>query len=287
MIELLQHSIDEGILLGAYSKMDEIHLNMNRDIILKDRSKLDDMSKNKANSYDAKNIKALKNYLDRLLKYIDEDGSYEICWDVNNGLPVSYPNPLINEKAYGINTCNYIEIPTDEHLVEVDLHDLADLIAYSFMSRDLDETHDSIEELLKDCGIIGIEDSNIILNHLKDNDDEPFEFSKTFKIGNTPYYSYENKEVIDYFHSKSFNTKYYREVVDYSCKYASTIIMSTIIENSIHLGVEVKPVMINATNITFLTTMKDEFNIKNELIDDISIRIFGRKFKIEPRIEIF
>ena len=60
MIELMQHSIDEGILLGAYSKMDEIHLNMNRDIILKDKSKLDDMSKNKVNSYDAKNIKALK-----------------------------------------------------------------------------------------------------------------------------------------------------------------------------------------------------------------------------------
>ena len=34
MIELLQHSIDEGILLGAYSKMDEIHLNMNREVNL-------------------------------------------------------------------------------------------------------------------------------------------------------------------------------------------------------------------------------------------------------------
>lgn len=287
MIEILQHSVDDSILLAPYNKMDDIPLNMNKDIIIKDKNRLEEMLKAPVSNTDAINIKALIKYLNKLIKILDKDKNFELAWGVKNGLPVSYPLPLITEKAYGIYTANYIEVDEDEHIIEMNLHNLADLIAYSFMSRDLDETHDSIEELLKDCGILGIEDSNLILNHIAENGDTPYEFSKSFKIGNTPYYSYDTREIYDYFHSKKFHTDKYREVVDYSCRYATTIIMNSIIENSAHLGINVKPIVINTTNITFITNAKDELNIKNELIDEISIRIFGRRFKVEAGIEIF
>ena len=134
MIEIIQHSIDESVLLAPYNKMDDIPLNMNKDIIIKDKNRLEEMMKNPVNVTDAGNIKALIKYLSKLIKILDKDKNFEIAWGVKDGLPISYPLPLITEKAYGIYTANYIEVAEDEHVVEVNLHNLADLLAYSFMS---------------------------------------------------------------------------------------------------------------------------------------------------------
>jgi len=287
MIDLIQHSVDESTLTGYYNRIDDITLKMNKDIIIKDRNRLEEMSKKPKSKIDLTNIKALINYLNKLIKIIDKDENFELAWGIKDGLPISYPLTLLTENVYGIYADNYVEADLNEHIVEVNLNNLADLIAYSFMSRDLGETHESIEELLKNCGIIGIEDSNIIICHFNKNGDKPYEFSKSFMIGNTPYYSFDTKEIYDYFHSKKFKTDKYREVVDYSCKYAATIIMNSIIENSTHLGISVKPIVINTTNLAFITNAKDEVNIKNNLIDEISIRVFGRKFKVHTHVDIF
>lgn len=287
MIDLIQHSVDESTLTGYYNRIDDITLKMNKDIIIKDRNRLEEMSKKPKSKIDLTNIKALINYLNKLIKIIDKDENFELAWGIKDGLPISYPLTLLTENVYGIYAANYVEADLNEHIVEVNLNNLADLIAYSFMSRDLGETHESIEELLKNCGIIGIEDSNIIIGHFNKNGDKPYEFSKSFMMGNTPYYSFDTKEIYDYFHSKKFKTDKYREVVDYSCKYAATIIMNSIIENSTHLGINVKPIVINTTNLAFITNAKDEVNIKNNLIDEISIRVFGRKFKVHTHVDIF
>ena len=45
--------------------------------------------------------------------------------------------------------------------------------------------------------------------------------------------------------------------------------------------------MLNATNITVIVDSNDEVNIKQDIIDDISIRVFGRRFRIEPIISVF
>ena len=286
MIELIQHAVDDGAVIGPYNKMDDIPLKLNKDIISKDLNKLREMGKNPVSRIDKTNIDALIKYLSKLEKIVSNE-DFELAWGVENGLPVSYPFPLVTEKAYGVYTANYIELEENEKLVEIDLHNLADLIAYSFMSRDLDETHDSIEKLLKDCGIVGFQDYSILANHFKENGDKPYEFSKTFKIGDTPYYSYENKEICDYFHTRTFKTKHYKDVVDYSCRYAATIIMGSILENSVHCGINVKPIVINTTNITFIANTDNELDIKNKLLDEISIRVFGRRFKVDTPIEIF
>lgn len=287
MIDLIQRSVDESTLMGYYNRIDDIPLKMNKDIIIKDRNRLEEMSKKPKNKIDLKNINALINYLNKLIKILDKDENFELAWGINDGLPISYPLQLLTEAVYGIYTVNYVETDINEHIVEVNLHNLADLISYSFISRDLGETHESIEELLKNCGIIGLEDSSILIDHFNKNGDRPYEFSKTFMIGNTPYYSFDTKEIYDYFHSKKFKTNKYREVVDYSCKYAATIIMNSIIGNSTHLGINVKPIVINTTNLAFIINEKNEVNIKNNLIDEISIRVFGRRFKVDAHVDIF
>lgn len=287
MIELIQKKMASNAMLSSFSKLDEVEIPINIELVHKDIDRLHVYSKDVKNKYDKANIKALISYLEKLLKFINEQSILEICWNIKDDLPVSYPMSLINEKTYGINICNYIETNADNKVVEIDLTDLADIIAFEFIARDLGETHESIEELLKTCGILGFTDSSLLTDFFKENGDDMYNLSKTMKIDDTPYMSYETHKIHDYFHSKEMKTTEYKDIVDYSCRYANTIIANNIMKNCLHHGIGCKLVMLNATNITVIVDSNDEVNIKQDIIDDISIRVFGRRFRIEPIISVF
>lgn len=287
MIEIIQQKVPANTLSGTFTKMDEVSVTVNSELIKKDIDRLKGMLAEPKNRYDAANLKGLIAYLEKLLKNVLEDSTFELCWELKDNIPESYPLNIINEKVYGIDICNYIEVAENEKLVQMDMTDLADIIAFEIMARDLGETHASIEELLKDCGIIGFEPASLLTDFFKENGDRVYELSKSMKIGETPYYSYDTKKVHDYFSSKEFKTKEYRDVVEYSCKYANIIIANTIVKNSLHCNIDIKMIMLNATSITFIVNATDEVNIKNNIIEEISVRAFGRRFKIEPDIQIF
>lgn len=289
MISLIQHKVANSSIFGAYSKIEENKLTMNVDLINKDLERLKGYLNDTKSTYDKNNIKALIKYLEKLLKNIEDDSTFEMCWNFSNKeeLPCSYPLSLINEKAYGINTCNYIEINENEKLIEFDMQDLADIIAFDFMYKDLGESHDTIEDLLKDCGIVGYESADVLLNYFKSTGDNMYKLSKTMKMEDTPYYSFETKRISDYFHSTEFKGNSYKDVVEYSCKYANSIIANAIIKRCKHFSLNGKLLMLNATNIAIMVTMSEEINVRKEILDDISIRVFGRHFLIEPKISVF
>lgn len=271
---------------APYNKMDEITIHLNKGIIEKDLERLRTLAEKPTNKYDKANINYLIAYLQKLMKNINSESEFDMCWEIRDGLPYTYPLNLINERAYGIDICNYVELSENEKLIHMNMKDLDDIIAFEFMARDLGETHESIEELLKNCGIIGFESASLLTDFFKKNGDNVYELSKSMKIEKTPYYSYENRKVHDYFSSKEFKTKEYREVVEYSCKYANTIIANTLIKNATHRG-ETKLIMLNATDIALIVSVDSDEEIKQKILEEISIRSFGRRFKIEPCIQIF
>lgn len=286
MIELLQHKVPSSTMEAPYNKMDEITIHLNKGIIEKDLERLRTLAEKPTNKYDKANINYLISYLQKLMKNINSESEFDMCWEIRDGLPYTYPLNLINERAYGIDICNYVELSENEKLIHMNMKDLDDIIAFEFMARDLGETHESIEELLKNCGIIGFEPASLLTDFFKKNGDNVYELSKSMKIEKTPYYSYENRKVHDYFSSKEFKTKEYREVVEYSCKYANTIIANTLIKNATHRG-ETKLIMLNATDIALIVSVDSDEEIKQKILEEISIRSFGRRFKIEPCIQIF
>jgi hypothetical protein len=288
MVELMQYKVNESELTSPYKKMDEFGVTLNKQLIESDIQRLKSELTNSINKYDKMNINALITYLKKLLKNINENSEFELCWDIDKeGLPYTYPLQLINEKEYKINLCNYIELSDDEKLIEMDITELADIIAFEIMFKDLGETHESIEEELRNCSIIGFEPSSYLTNIFKANNDNMYKLSKVMKIDDTPYMNFETKKIHDYFNSKNFKSTSYKEVVDYSCKYAATIITDSILKRATNNGIDVKILMINATNI-MLICKSGESNqtLKDILIDSISIRTFGRRFMIEPDINI-
>jgi hypothetical protein len=288
MIELLQYKVNEHELTNQYAKLGEIQLSLNRELIEKDIARLRNEMAISKNKYNIANIKSLIAYLQKLLKNVNDESIFEICWDTDKlKLPYTYPLNLINEPLYNINICNYIELCNNEKLVELDLTDLADIIAIEFMFKDLGETHDTVEDALKECSIVGFTESTVLTDRFKENNDKMYELSKTMRIGETPYMSLDTKKVHDYFYSTEIKTKDYKEVVEYSCRYATTLIANDILKNSIHSSIDIKLIMLNATEIAFIVNAGNEVDIKGKLINNISIRTFGRKFLIEPKISVF
>lgn len=289
MINIIQYKVAESELTYPFTKMSEFEIELSTSLIQKDIERLEnELSISKA-KYNRANLKALINYLTKLLNKVkNNDNKLEMCWTISNGLPSTYPVKLINEPLYKINLCSYIELDNTEKLIDIDMIDLADIMAFEFMHRELGENHDTIENLLKDCGIVGNMKSSLLTDYFKKNGDKVYELSKTMKITDTPYNITDKKLVHDYFNSKTFKSDSYRNVVDYSCRYANTMIANKIIKNCSRCSIPYKILCITATNIVFMITTKDEsFSVKEQLIDEISLRSFGRHFKIEPKLEIF
>lgn len=285
MIELFQHKKVETT-INYYSKIEPIKIILDKNIIQSDIERLNVYLENTENKFNKENIKALLKYLNKLLKY----NTLDICWSIKDDIPHSYPIELIDEELYNISTCNYIEIEKNKNLVEIDLKELNDIIAFEIMHEDLGENLKSMEEKLFNCSILGFEDSKIITDIIKDNNKDSKEsiytLSKKLKIGETAYYSASDKVAYDYFLNKQFKDKKYKNVVEYSCRYASAIIINSILKNAHKFKEDIRPIMINSHKIIFLTSTNSIDKLKEKILDDISIRTFGRQFIVKPKISI-
>ena len=295
MIHLVQHKSPKANLCANYMKVDEIAVKFNKELIDKDIDRLSKLMTEATNKRNILNYKTLIAYLKKLSRKIGANGTFDMCWNtsVKDGLPYTYPLKFINESLYAVDTCNYIELGTDEKLVEIINRDMADLIAFELMYQDVGETHDSIENILSSCGIIGVEDSSI-LDKYKDG---MFELSKSLKIDESPYKYYETHKISDYFHTKEFDCTRYKDVVSYSCKYANTIVGNNIIDNCEKNGLVCEMLTLSPTTVAFKLHRQedkdgdtngyiDNLDIETKILDDIVVRAFGRRFKTRPQITI-
>ena len=285
MVELFQHKkIDMTI--NYYSKLDTVKIKLDKSVINKDINRLNTYLQDTKNKYNKDNLKALIKYLNK----IENKNNLEICWNLRDDIPYSYPVTFINELVYNINTCNYILLDKTESLVEIDLSDLAEIISFELMYEDLGESHASIERKLTNCGILGFENQEHLMNVIRENNKESresvYELSKKLKISESPYFSKQDKTMYDYFLNKQFKVDNYKEVVDYSCKYASAIIMNDILKNANKLKVSLQPIEIDGRKIVFIINEHDINKLKDRILDDISIRAFGRQFLITSRVSI-
>ena len=209
-----------------------------------------------------------------------------------DGLPKSYPIQFINEPLYKINIANYIELDSNKKYISMDMIDMADIIAYEFINRDLGEDHASIEKLLEQCGLIGYEDASLLINKFKADGDEMYKLSQQMFVGETTYLEADvDRNLIDYFYTKKFSMgdkTTYRDVVNYSCRYANNIVANSIVSNCGAIGINLRPISVAPTYIDFILTEKQgsTVNIDRDIMDKISIHAFGRKFIVTPKLTI-
>lgn len=295
MIEIYQTYKDN--ISAQLSKLDVVDFGISIELIKKDISRLADMRADSVNKYNVKNIDALVKYLKTVIAKLEEDDNgnkvFSTCWTFDNIIPDQYPVKLINEPIYNIDVCNYIELPVDSKLFEVDLTEMCNIIAFEIMYKDFDLPDGTsinnkvIEDRLAGCRIIGSESSDTINALIDECGHNIYAFSKSMVIGNTPYADPDTRMISDYFRKAKFKTKRYRDPVKFSCEYAAHIVMESIIKNSLSNGLEIAPLMIGPTTLAFTLNTQDTDMVEDSIIEDINIRTFGRHFLVKQNVMAF
>lgn len=264
----------------------ELSIRINKELVQQDIDKLEGM-KGTISVTDDTNINAIVRTLKKMNKTADDDGIVEICWNKHKERVMeSYPIKMFNEISYGINTCNYVELNSGENMILLNVQDMADLIAFEFMYRDLGENHESIEQLMKDCELLGYNSASVLTDKFKAEKESMYYLSKVMRISDCPWVDTTNKVVYDYFNTTKFKADNYRKVVEYSCMFASLIVANNLIKKCIKNGIRFKIVMVTATTIGVIVETEGKVDIKADLTDSIAIQIFGRQLLIDSEIQI-
>lgn len=221
-------------------------------------------------------------YLERILAKA-ENGVVKINWSINDNTLKSYPVEMKSIPEYKIYSTDYINL-CHEKMVYLDYKELADIIAFEIMYRDLGETHQTMEDKLADIGIVSITDSSKLTEHFIDS---PYELSRIFKAEDSPYLVEGKGKILDYFGNKEFDSNSYREVVSYSCMSAMAFITEALLHKCYTLGIRFKLCGVYDTGIYILIDNTDESDIQEKLHEAVYIRTFGRKFEVKPKMQVF
>lgn len=248
---------------------------------LKEELNKENLSRFNNKKIEKKNLNNIIDYLERIIRKSDK-GAINVNWVVDKHIIKSYPIEMKSIPEYRIDTTDYINLQS-EKIVYLDYSELADIIAFEIMYRDLDETHKSIEDKLSDIGIISVTDSKILTKHFSES---PYKLSKILHISDSAYLKSGNEKIVDYFGNKEFKADGYREVVSNSCLSAMSIIVESLLKKQC-TNLKFKICGVFETGIYLMIDRELNKYSKEMLLESVYIRTFGRKLEVKPKIQLY
>lgn len=270
-------------------------VNMDMDLIKHDIERMRREYGRTKNKFDNRNIEAIIKLLEKTLKILKKtDGTLQFSWtkDPKSDIPVTYPIPFIDEPLYKINMCNYIKLNDNQKVVYIPMMDLAEIISYEYVHKDLDISVQEVDKMLSECSFLGNNDASVLLSKIHVSDDNVYNLAIGMKVDDTGFGSADENVIYDYFYSKEFDfvkgEARYKDVINYSCKYANNIIANSLCKKIETTKLKANAVAINATSLALIVT--DVFNtgieINDDCLDEVVVSAFGRKFKISLKSTI-
>lgn len=281
MIQIQQDMPDVTGLESIINRFGEVQISIDTDSVKLDIETLDNKLKTPLSRIDKKNIKEVKEYLERFLKRAS-DCKLELLWSLDKFILKTYPIEIIHIPEYNIEMTDYISV-NNGHLVRVDYKDVLEIIAIEMMYRDLDETLSSMEDKLENIGITGIYPSIELTKHFEESS---LKLSKIFKISNSPYCTSDSKTSFEYFGKKEFNSTHYRDNVGYSVKHALAIITQSVLNKLLSSNIDFKLCSVSDSGIYFITSYSDA-DIDKIINESAVVRAFGRRFEVKPKVTVF
>lgn len=265
-------------------------------LIKEDIRKLKNRSDTASNKNNIKNLKYIIDKLENILDKV-EDGKLEHTFSIDrygdgDGYELTqYGVETDNYYDYDIYFRDYIKAKDDEKVVSIEYRELADALALELMYRDIGETHDTIEKKLDGYGIVGIYDIKDLFRELKTKN-KLYELSSKKIINSSPYIRADGKSVTDYFNIidviiDKYGRTRYRKVVEFSVRHAILISLLELQERLNKEQIQFKVSTITEFGIDLVVNDRTDKNI-NKIIDvTMVVRVFGRKFEIKPRVQIY
>jgi len=281
----LKQEIDTKKIKSILSRYGINQYKFNRSLIESDIKKFNNEleSGNPISNIVKNNLREIIRYLETLIKNLDKvTDTLTVKWSLSKDAITTNPLELYLQDYLAV--LDYMILSNDEQMVTIDYAELADIIAFEIMHRDLGETFYTIEDKLEKAGIIIVNDSKILTQHFEDS---PYKLSKVLRVSDSPHIIHENKKMIDFFGMKQFDIKDYKEVVKYSCQRAILIIVDNLLSQLVGLGTKFKLCGISETAICLVVEKHINLEVINSLAESVIITVFGRKFESKPKIYIF
>ena len=261
-------------------------LKINRGLVEEDIARLESQL-GKVSRIDDVNIKAILRQLKKLLGALNENEEAEVCWAENRDkLIETYPVKIFAEPIYGVNICNYLKIAPYETLVQFDLSDMAELIAFEYIHRDINHTQDSIEELMKDCSVVGYSSAECLTDMFAKSSEKMYYLSKILRISDSPWLDKETKTIYDYFHKREFKADKYGPVVEYSAMTIALILVASVMKKCNKLGMSCTPVMITANAVAVIIRNTKHLDLSKEFNEPVSLQLFGRQLIVDVKPQV-
>lgn len=285
MIQIRQDEYSVKSLDQLIGKNTSTILDIDINSIKKDIDTLSKKLNSPLSKFDKINIQSTIEYLNKLIKKV-KNGKIELVWGLDDYILKSYPIEFRHIPEYNVEMADYI-VTENKSMIRVAYPELLDIIALEVMYRDLGETFQSMEAKLKDIGITSIVNCNQLLRYFEDG---AYILSKSLRVGDSPYCSFDGRAISEYFGRKEFKTGRYRECIEYSVQHALVLILGKLTEKLTLNNINYKICSISDSGIYIMSEDKVQYDtnkIENVLKEDVVIRAFGRQFLVNPVIDIF
>lgn len=250
-------------------------------------SNLTTMIEHEPNRVKANRLKAYLKEV-RPFKYA-YDNFIRILWSIDPMTGAfSFPIKLkdyMDDPLIGVGPYECLNLGQNQSIANVRYKDLANIIAFEMMHRDLGESHKSIEAKLKDVGILSKFPCKIILDII--DKQEPYKDSKFMRIENSICYNKDTNEMYDYFRTSSQNTDLYQIPVGRSIQKALSIILATLMQNLDKTNIRYSLCLLDGYTLGFLIDKRDKKAFEEAVSEEVTVRVFGRLFDTYPTIDYF
>lgn len=256
--------------------------------VLHDRTRLEKELRQEKSSLNKENLRKAIKWLSLIHdKASKEHGLLEYCWSYAEGKGLrSYPIEVRDIEEYGIHFIDYIKADIQKNkIMRIDYTTLANLIAFEMMHRDLGYSAKDIELILKDIGIISINNPSVLLKEIHKEHINSYMLSKITKANSSPYILLGYRKMTDYFNIGEYSINSYKDAVESSCKHAILLILERTLEKLIKEGIEYSICAVTNTEIELIFNVKKDVDIS--IAESAVLRIFGRRFEVRPKIQIY
>lgn len=282
MIILKQDTrLDRQKLESLLNKYGHVEYTFNSQLIQDDIDKIDSWIAEAKTSLRLENLKKIKCYLNGLLKKSYK--KVEVSWVLMNNAIVSLPVEIRKLRLFNIQATDYM-VSTNDSIIALDYIEVLNIIATELAYRDLDFTNEFIENELKDIGLITIYDSKVLQNII---DDRAYDKVMVMRIGDTAYMAPNRKEIYTYFGDSLEYDGAYRKVLTESCNTAISIIVMNLLSKINSMGADAKVYAVFEDSVYFSVPDGRNADIEQVLTTPIVVRAFGRKFEVNPKVQIY
>lgn len=237
-----------------------------------------------ANRLKLENIRRTKKYLSGILKRAVR-GSVKVNWDLKGNEITSIPIEIRKIKMFGIQTTDYIVLE-NEAVLSIDYSQLIDMLSFEIAYRDLGFTQKDIENKLSDISIVGVSSADILFERdLVENN--TYEVTLGMMIDDTPYMSPDKTIMLDYFGNDLETDKYYRSIIENTRSIAISIIIQDMLNNVNKYGLKVEIAGVFEDSVCLILPDGKDERTARLLAEPIVARVFGRRFEVKPKVQMY